>query len=629
VVTKPTRCNINAATCIDHFVTNSMQPTFDTRILLSRISDHFPIVFTVNQSKIKSCNHNYVTTRDFSACNVTRFTNSLVLSDWNPVLSCNDSDSALDKFTVTFKTLHEQFFAPKVKRFNKNVNKKEKWMTNGLLKSRLTKLKLAKNCSLNTSVANTSLYKNFRNMYNRLIRLSHKLYFEQELLANSKNLRKTWQLLYEALNVTKNKEQITSLIVNNQLIENSTEMANNFNYFFTSIAEKISSKINPAEEEIDVSIPAHRFSMSNLPIDHSELTNAINELQDKKSTDLNDISMHLVKRSLPFISEPLLHIFNKSLEQGVVPKKFKIAKVIPIFKSGNPQDMNNYRPISLLCTFSKILEKIVFLRLTKYIDQFNLLSANQFGFRPKHSTFHPMLDILNSASDALNKKKHMLIIFCDLQKAFDTCDIKILLKKLQKFGVVGTELAWFCSYLSDRWQYVSLNGHDSILLQILTGVPQGSILGPLLFLIYIDDLPECSDMGSKLFADDTALITCYDDLQNLIHKTNTEFQKVCKYFRKNKLSLHPDKTKYIIISNSRMVHVSPSEIFINNNNLNQNDPNLKREIARVLPTDETPAIKYLGVYFDPNLNFEFHVQNISKKLSRALFQIRRVKNILS
>jgi hypothetical protein len=114
-------------------------------------------------------------------------------------------------------------------------------------------------------------------------------------------------------------------------------MANNFNYFFTSIAEKISSNINPAEEEIDVTIPAHRFSMSNLPIDYSELTNAINELQDKKSTDLNGISMHLVKRSLPFISEPLLHIFNKSLEQGVVPKKFKIAKVIPIFKSGNQQ----------------------------------------------------------------------------------------------------------------------------------------------------------------------------------------------------------------------------------------------------------------------------------------------------
>jgi hypothetical protein len=284
VVTKPTRCNINSATCIDDLVTNSMQPTFETRILLSTVSDHFPVVFTVNQFKSKPPNYTFVTTHDFSSSNVERFTNSLALSDWKPVLDRNVPDSALDNFSAIFKSLHSQFFLPKVKRFNKNVNKKEKWMTNGLLKSRLTKLNLAKNCSLYPNVHNTSLYKSYRNMYNRLIRLSCKLYFEQELLANSKNPRKTWQILYEALNVTQNKEKISSLFVNNQLIEDSTEMANNFNYFFTSIAEEISSKIYPTNEEINVNIPEHKFSMSNLPVDHSELTNAINELQDKKST---------------------------------------------------------------------------------------------------------------------------------------------------------------------------------------------------------------------------------------------------------------------------------------------------------------------------------------------------------
>jgi hypothetical protein len=369
--------------------------------------------------------------------------------------------------------------------------------------------------------------------------------------------------------------------------------------------------------------------MSSVPVSQAELTNAINDLQSKKSTDLNNISMHLVKTVLTPIISPLLHIFTKSLEQGVVPEKFKIAKVIPVFKSGDPLDMNNYRPISLLCSFSKILEKIVFIRLMKYLNDHNLLSKDQFGFRPRHSTFHPMLDILNRASNALNNKKHMLIIFCDLKKAFDTCDVDVLLGKLRKLGVKNLELAWFKSYLTNRSQYVSIDDHNSILLQILTGVPQGSILGPLLFLIYINDLPECSDFLSKLFADDTALILCEDDLENLVLRANLEFQKVCKYFRSNKLSLHPDKTKYIIISNSKVVHETTTKIYINNNNLGQNEQSLIHEIKRVLPTDNIPAIKYLGVYFDPYLNFKYHVQQISSKLSRALFQIRRVKNILS
>jgi Reverse transcriptase (RNA-dependent DNA polymerase) len=158
----------------------------------------------------------------------------------------------------------------------------------------------------------------------------------------------------------------------------------------------------------------------------------VSQLESKKSTDLNKILMHLVKTVLPFISSSLLHIFNKSLELGVVPEKLKIAKVNPIFKSGDTQDMNNYRPISLLCTFSKILEKIVFLRLMKYLSSFKLLCDDQFGFRPKHSTFHPMLDLLNKAAPTLNQKQHLLILFCDLKKAFDTCDVKILLKKTQK-----------------------------------------------------------------------------------------------------------------------------------------------------------------------------------------------------
>jgi ribonucleases P/MRP protein subunit RPP40 len=264
-----------------------------------------------------------------------------------------------------------------------------------------------------------------------------------------------------------------------------------------------------------------------------------------------------------------------------------------------------------------------------YLETNNILSIKQYGFRPKHSTYHPMLNLTNKAFSALNKKKHMLIIFCDLKKAFDTCNADILLKKLQKVGVFGTELDWFKSYLIDRWQYVTLNNFDSILLSILTGVPQGSILGPLLFLIYINDMPECCYLDFNLFADDTALISEDDDIDNLYLKTNHSFQKVCAYFRLHKFSLHPDKTKYILISNSKNVNEIASKIFINNNNPGQNDPKNIHEVVRVRITDKVPAIKYLGVYFDPGLTFRYHVEQILSKISRALFLLRRVKNILS
>jgi Reverse transcriptase (RNA-dependent DNA polymerase) len=407
-------------------------------------------------------------------------------------------------------------------------------------------------------------------------------------------------------------------------------MADRFNLFFTSVAQEISSSINPVFEEIVVQPPDNNvFSMSQVPISYDELTIAVSKLQDKKSLDKNNISMFLLKKVLTSISNPIIHVFNKSLQLGTVPRSLKIAKVVPIYKSGDVQDMNNYRPISLLCSFSKILEKIVFLRFMCYLEDNNILSCKQYGFRPKHSTYHPMLNLTNKAFSALNSKKHMLIIFCDLKKAFDTCNVNILLKKLQKVGVFGIELEWFKSYLTDRWQYVTLNNFDSILLRILTGVPQGSILGPLLFLIYINDMPECCDLDFNLFADDTALISEDDDIDNLFRKTNHEFQKVCAYFRLHKLSLHPDKTKYILISNSRNVNEIASKIFINNNNPDQNDPKNIHEILRVRTTDKVPAIKYLGVYFDPGLTFTYHVEQISHKISRALFFLRRVKNILS
>jgi len=212
--------------------------------------------------------------------------------------------------------------------------------------------------------------------------------------------------------------------------------------------------------------------------------------------------------------------------------------------------MDNYRPISLLSCFSKILEKIVAFRLTSFLTDCKILSNWQFGFRPNHSTVHPMIHFTNFLSNAINEKKHSLAIFCDLKKAFDCCDHSILLSKLEKYGIRDSELLWFKSYLSDRRQFVSINDKTSLLTTVLLGVPQGSILGPLLFLLYINDLPLASELFSLLFADDTTLLASSDSVESLNNFVNVEFKKVCDFFRINKLMLHPDKTKILFFSKS-------------------------------------------------------------------------------
>jgi uncharacterized protein YggT (Ycf19 family) len=530
----------------------------------------------------------------------------------------------------------ELYFPLEHRKPNRNFNKLEPWFTKGLIISRRNKLFLGKTAAQDGSLDSRAKYKHFRNIYNRVVRLAKKKFFERELIANQTNLKKTWELIRTAANLPKaNREGISQMLVDGTLVGDPLTIATKFNEHFVTMPAAIVSGIPPPAQPFDVDHdpppPAHPlFSFNNNPVTRSEVLEAFKELKPKKSQDTNHVSMFFLSKIFEQIVKPIHHVIYTSLLTGIVPSQLKIAKIVPVFKSGDRTMMDNYRPISLLDNFSKILEKVVFRRLSNFVETNNIITPSQFGFRKNHSTMHPLVHFVNNVSTALNKKHHAIAIFCDLRKAFDTVDHEILLAKLKKIGVRDVELGWFRNYLSNRKQFVFVNGKCSPLLTILLGVPQGSILGPLLFLLYINDLPEASTLLTSLFADDTKLLASGPDIEELTSFVNSEFQKIVQFFRTHKLALHPSKTQFLLFTNSVAVRNNPPKIYINNNDVGSPpDPLLVNEIPNVNLNSNIPAIKFLGVYFDPLLNFKYHINFISKKLSRALFFLRTAKNNLT
>ena len=322
----------------------------------------------------------------------------------------------------------------------------------------------------------------------------------------------------------------------------------------------------------------------------------------------------MLKKIIGSIITPLVHICNLSLLTGVFPSLFKLAKVIPVHKKDNTMIVSNYRPISILPSFSKILERIVYNRLYEFLDQHKSLNPEQYGFRRSYSTDLALLKFNDRVSSALAAREHVVGVFMDLSKAFDTLDHTILLSKLDHYGVRGIALQWFSSYLTVRRQFTHYNSVNSDVLYLTCGVPQGSILGSLLFLIYINDICDVSNaaLNYTLFADDTSVFMSHREIDVLERAINSELPKLALWFRSNLLSLNVLKTNFIHFKGRKSTDNKCLQMKLNG-----------------MQIERKTCTKFLGVYINEKLDWTDHVKHIVTPISRNIGILYKVRYFVS
>jgi len=499
-------------------------------------------------------------------------------------------------------------------KFKLNEKHKNKpWLSSGMINSIHHKNKLYKKYLSQKNDISKLTYTNYRNKLDKLLKIAKNEYYINKFFEVKNDSKRTWQIVNSLLNKSKRNNYPDSFHSEDGITYTTEkDIANGFNNFFTNIGSNLAGKIPNTDAHFNDYLGQNNLqSIFWTPISTKEIELIVAKFKYKGNCGIDDIDQRVIINTIDIISEPLAHIFNTSLTTGSVPNELKIGQIIPIHKSSDKEQFTNYRPISILPCISKILERLVYIRLSSFLSANKILTNSQFGFRQNCSTEMALSIIVDKLISNIDSNKTTSGVYIDLSKAFDTLDHTILIAKLEHYGIRGISLDWFRDYLRDRKQAVKFNKTISDLNTTNCGVPQGSILGPLLFIIYINDCVKVANsLHFVMFADDTNIFQSDTDIELLNRNMNSELGKLSKWFKANKLSLNISKTKFMLFTRRKNVHPD-FKLYIDN-----------REIDRV------ESMKFLGVLIDEHINWKEHIRLICIKLARSIGVINRLKRFL-